>query len=602
MAEWSVGSPGGATEIAMRLDGGRLAYDVAAFGTAVVDGGALGLRRDDADLATGLELVDAGRVEAVDEPYEVLHGKQRCGRLQANRRLLGFDNARGDRIDVVLLAADDGVAFRYVMPGDGIATVTQEATSFAIAGDGRAWIQPTQAVGYAAPAYENLYANGVPIGHETEAPSWNFPALFELDGAWLLLAESDLDAGYFGGHLDNRGTGRTYRITLPQPAEGGGVGAVEPTSDLPWSLPWRVLILGQSASAVAESALVTALARPPAGDFTWVRPGRVSWSWWSEHTSPMQLDRLRDHVDLAAELGWEHTLVDANWTVHSDADIHAFVDYARLRHVGVFLWYNSGGPHNGVTERPRDRMHDPAVRAAEMDKLAGWGVAGVKVDFFHSDKQAGIDLYLGIARDAAARGLMVNFHGSTVPRGWDRTWPNVMTMEGVRGAEQYAFDAAYPQAAPWHNTILPFTRNVVGSMDYTPVTFGDQAYPHLTTDAHELALAVVFESGLQHFADSAASYRGQPAEIREFLAGVPAVWDETRFLAGRPGEYVVVARRHGDGWWVGGINGGDEARTVDLELPRGDAALVITDAGTRRELPAQLTMAPMGGFAARLGN
>ncbi len=603
--EWGLDSPGGATSITVQLEGGRLWYDVAAFENAAIAGGALGVVRRDADLTAGLELVGAGSVEEVDEAYELLHGKQRRDRLRARRRTLRFRNGSGNRLDVVLLAADDGAAFRYRMPGEGVATVIGEATEFAVATDGRAWMQPTQSPGYVAPAYENRYS-AVRVGLEPPGPGWNLPALFELDGTWLLLAESDLDAGYVGGHLVN--DGRTYRMVLPQPGEGGGVGAVEPTSVLPWMLPWRVLILGESPAAVAESNLVAALARPPAGDNSWVRPGRVSWSWWSEHDSPKDLDRLRDYVDLSAELGWEHTLIDANWDVHPEADLRELVDYARERRVGVFLWYNSGGPHNQVTEQPRDRMHDPAVRSAEMDRLEAWGVAGVKVDFFHSDKQAGIDLYLAIARDAAARRLMVNFHGSTVPRGWPRTWPNVMTMEGVAGAEQYAFDPSYPAAAPWHNTVLAFTRNVVGPMDYTPVTLDDQAHRRLTTAGHELALAVVFESGLQHLAGSAASYRAQPAAVRDYLATVPAVWHETRFLAGEPGEYVVVARRHGDDWWVAGINGGDEPRTVDLELdfaPPGDA-LLLTDGAGRDDVvtgsvrPPRIAMAARGGFALRL--
>ncbi len=596
MADWAVTSPSGDTAAEVRLVGGRLTYAVAAFGQQVLAASRLGVQLAGADLADSLDFQESTDVETVDASYEMLHGKQRQGRLHANRRTLTFRNPDGQAIDLELLAADDGVAYRYHLPGEGRATLTREVTEFAFAADGQAWIQPTQVAGTHQPAYENLYANGVPIGHAAPVPSWNMPALFQTGPVWALVAESDLDEGYVGGHLDTSG-GRTYRYTLPQAAEGNGVGAREPTSTLPWTLPWRVIVLGDTATAVAESNLVHALARPPQADFAWIRPGRVSWSWWSEHDSPRQLDRLRDSVDLAAELGWEHTLVDANWDVHDERDVRALVGSAAERGVGVFLWYNSGGPHNTVTEQPRDRMHDPATRAAELDKLAAWGVAGIKVDFFHSDKQAGIGLYLDIARDAAARRLMVNFHGSTVPRGWPRTWPNVMTMEGVAGAEQYAFRSDYPEAAAWHNTVLAFTRNVVGPMDYTPVTFGDQQFPHRTTDAHELALAVVFESGLQHFADSAASYRAQPDDVREFLRTVPASWDETRFLAGHPGEYVVVARRHRDTWWVGAINGADAARRVDLppELRPGDGDLVITDGADG------LTMAPRGGLAIRLG-
>jgi alpha-glucosidase len=287
------------------------------------------------------------------------------------------------------------------------------------------------------------------------------------------------------------------------------------------------------------------------------------------------------------------------------------VRYAAGRDVRLFLWYNSGGPHNHVTEQPRDRMHDRTVRRAELAKIAQWGVAGIKVDFFHSDKQDGIGRYLDILADAAEHRIMVNFHGCTIPRGWTRTWPHLMTMEGVRGAETYIFDEQFPAVAPRHNTILPFTRNAVGPMDYTPVTFSDNRYPHLTTPGHELALAVVFESGLLHFADSDRSYRSLLPEAAGVLSRVPAAWDETRCLTGVPGSHVVIARRRGDDWFVAGINGRSEPVAVDLdvaELADPDTAwLVLGDASRGEDLTAtsataeramSLVMASYGGFLA----
>ncbi|HYJ74421.1 MAG TPA: glycoside hydrolase family 97 catalytic domain-containing protein, partial [Kineosporiaceae bacterium] len=344
-------------------------------------------------------------------------------------------------------------------------------------------------------------------------------------------------------------------------------------------------------------------------DDGWVVPGRVSWSWWSENDSPRDLARLRDYADLAAEFGWEYSLVDANWNVHGEDDIRALVAHAAERGVRLWLWYNSGGPHNEVTEQPRDRMHEPGVRRREFAKLADWGVAGVKVDFFQSDKQDSIARYLGILEDAAEHRIMVNVHGCTIPRGWSRTWPHLLTMEAVRGAESYIFQEDFPAIAARHNTILPFTRNAVGPMDYTPVTFGDVAHPHRTTNAHELALAVVFESGLLHLADSAASYRGVRPEVAEELRRVPVVWDETRFLVGEPGRCAVVARRAGGGWWIGGINGTDGSRTLDLALPSDAGWRVVADGGGRdafavRDLPAgegrlRVELAPRGGVLAR---
>jgi hypothetical protein len=369
---------------------------------------------------------------------------------------------------------------------------------------------------------------------------------------------------------------------------------------LPWTLLWRVIVVADRAGALIESQLVNHLAAPSRlADTSWIRPGRVSWSWWSENDSPRDLSRLRDYVDLAHEFGWEYSLVDANWQVHSDEEMQGLAKYAADRGVRLFLWYNSGGPHNHVSEQPRDRMHERGVRRAELEKIAGWGVAGIKVDFFHSDKADGIARYLDILADAFDFQIMVNFHGCTIPRGWTRTWPHLMTMEGVRGAETYIFDADFPAVAPRHNTILPFTRNAIGPMDYTPVTFSDNRYPHLTTAGHELALAVVFESGLLHLADSAESYRSVPPAVRHMLSRVPVAWDETRCLAGEPGSHVVIARRSGPDWWVAGINGLPSPTTVRLDLASlsGVRWQMLGD-GDQAADAAAVTIPPYGGFLA----
>ncbi len=613
---WPVVSPDGELVLELAIGAaGTATYSVRLRDALVIAPSRLGLVRDDQAFTAGMVPIEVSPVESVDDAYELVHGKRRSIRHQARQRVVTLRGPGVGLIEFTMRVANDGVAFRYRFPEHDSRTfrVTDELTTFNFAHGGRAWIQPTQPAALAAPAYEELYANGIAIGHGASIPSWNMPALFQTGDHWVLLAEADLGPGYFGGHLGSHPHGWEYRIVLPQVAEGGGVGEVQPESALPWQMPWRVIMVGDDLAAIVESSLVTSLSTPskvaPTG---WIRPGRVSWSWWSDHNSPRDLDALRTYVDLAVEFGWEHTLIDANWQLHDEAAIRALVAEAAARGVGVFLWYNSGGPHNHVPEQPRDRMVDTHVRRAEMARLAEWGVAGIKVDFFHSDKQAGIELYLSILRDAAEYELMVNFHGSTVPRGWERTWPHLMAMEAVAGAEQYAFRPEFPTAAPPQNTILPFTRNVVGAMDYTPVTIGDQQFPHLTTAAHELALAVVFESGLLHLADSAASYRSLPAEVRDYLSAVPAAWDETRLVDGEPGRYVVMARRNGDRWFVAGINGTGEPLPVDVALdfadPRG-SGVVIADGEGRDDVivgnhdgdALAVTLAPCGGFVLQSG-
>jgi len=265
-------------------------------------------------------------------------------------------------------------------------------------------------------------------------------------------------------------------------------------------------------------------------------------------------------------VGWEYALFDANWNAMESGSIADVIAHAKQKNVGLLLWYNSGGPHNDVTEAPRDRMTTHEQRVKEFQQLKAWGVKGVKVDFWQSDKQDRIAQYRDLLKDAADFQLMVDFHGSTIPRGWQREFPNLIGMEAVAGAEQYKFREDYAAKAPWLNTVLPFTRNVAGPMDYTPVTFSDAKYPHQTTNAHELALSVVFENPIQHFADSVESYRAQPDAVKTFLKQVPTAWDETRVLSGEPGQTLVIARRSGNAWYVGGINGQDVPATARVTL------------------------------------
>ncbi len=593
---------------------GELSYFVRLDGRPVLQSSRLGLRRADQDFST-VTVVAISPAAAVTEEYSLLYGKRRSQLSHATQSTIHCRAPGGAPLDIDLRAYDDGVAFRYRFPNHSSAlhTVTEELTSFNFAVAGRAWIQEHDLPGWATPAYEAAYQSGITIGTPTDMASWNLPALFETGDTWVLLAEADLSPAYFGAHLGNPDD-REYRIFTPHPEEGMGIGSIEPHSPLPWVTPWRVVVVGDTLAAIVETDLITHLSPPSRiEDTSWIHPGRVSWSWWSDRSSPQALDRVEPFVDLAAELGWEYTLLDAHWSVHPDEAIERFVSSAREKGVGVWLWYNSGGPNNEVMEQPRDRMYEPEIRRAEFAKLKTWGVAGVKVDFFHSDKQAGIQLYWDILADAAEQEIMVNLHGCTVPRGWRRTWPHLMTMEGVRGAEQYGFDEHFPEVAVWHNTILPFTRNVVGPMDYTPVTFGDFLFPHHTTNGHELALAVVYESGLQHYADGVESYRGTPVYVQELLRDVPAAWDETRFVDGYPGEFVVLARRIDSRWYLAGINGLKETRTLDLPLEfltEPSTALIVTDAedGTWRSESGsfepsdrlELTMHAAGGFLARL--
>ena len=631
--DWQIESPGQVICATIALDdlgslegyshGTRLYYRVdrrSPQGTVpVLPFSPLGITRSDQVFVEGLKPLGATEVRLVDETYRLVHGKRRECSVKANRQTLTFQNEAGAKLELEFHVGDDGVAFRYRFPekSDETCTVLSESTGFTIPKEARAWIQPYQESSQWTPSYEDFYQNGIPAGTTSPVEAgWCLPALFQLkgDSAWVLLAEAGVDGAYCGTRLASEAPGGRYQVRFPDLDEGNGVGPVEPSSTLPWTTPWRAVLVGQTLDTVVRSTMVTDLCPSCAiEDTSWIKPGRAAWSWWSDHDSPRDYQKQIEFIDLAADMGWEYYLVDANWTLMDGGDVRQMARYADSKGVGLLLWYNSGGEHNFVTEKPRGTLLHPEIRDFEFSLLKEWGVKGIKVDFFQSDKQNMMAYYLDILRDAAKHELMINFHGCTAPRGWSRTWPNLMSMEAVKGAECYTFASEYPEKAPWHNTILPFTRNVVGPMDYTPCTFSDDKYPHITTNAHELALSIVFESGWLHLADRVAAYRGLPEGPKQFLRDVPVVWDETRVVGAEPGELAVIARRNGSTWYVGGINGKKEAADVAVDLGflgSGKHQLeLIADGRDARSFgeksmvvqsdsPVRISVRPFGGFVA----
>ncbi len=622
---WSVTSPDGQIVLTLRLQAqpaqSSLAYEVRCAGEPVVDPSPLGIARRDQPFDAGLTFKTASPVAAHDSAYRLLHGKRREVRDHYNGQVLEFENPAGARLELHLRAYDDGVAFRYRFPEQDheVHTVLEEETGFQLPKGSRVWAMPFDEPNKYNPAYENFWQDAIAAG--TPSPThagWTFPLLFHTPGnRWGLITEAALDGTYCGGRLASLAPGGLYKIRFPEPGEGNDTGTVEPSSTLPWATPWRLIVAGTSPGTIVETMLVESL-NPPSvvTDTSWIKPGRVSWSWLFDPDSPQDGSKLRKFVDLAADMDWEYTLVDANWDIMRNGTIHDLIAHAASRNVGVMLWYNSGGAHNIVTERPRGMMDLRAVRRYEFERLAKWGVKGVKIDFFQSDKQDVIRLYHEILQDAADYRILVNFHGCTLPRGWSRTYPHLMTMEAVRGEENYQFEPRFPAYAPRHNATLPFTRNAVGPMDYTPVMLRDNNNPLVTTPGHEIALAVVFESSLLHFAGGPEEYLSLPEIPRRFLRSIPVVWDETCYLAGEPGQYVALARRSGTTWYVGGINGRAQPLPLDLDLVAlGEGpwkATLIEDGAEPRSLASRhldiasgrrlrLTLPPHGGFTATLG-
>lgn len=609
--QMTIKSPNGKVEFSMKLESGILYYTVSLEDSVLLDNSPLGIDRKDEIFTRNLILVSQKNTK-VEEQYQLKAGKQLMCSSRANETDFTFKNQSGKTIIIQVRVYDEGVAFRYVFPekSDKTYSIAVENTGFKLPLDGKAWIMPYDTVSMYTPSYETFYTNGAAIG--TVSPNkegWSFPALFQVKNKWVLITESGLTENYCASHLQPNPIEGLYQIRFPEKTEALGLFSEFPTYTLPWIMPWRVIVVGNTCGEILESSLVTHLAEPSKiKDADWIKPGKASWSWWSDHDSPRNFESLKSFVDLSSKMGWEYSLVDANWDIMKGGDVRGLIDYAQKRNIGIWLWYNSGGKINKVTERPRDIMFDPVKRKAEFAKLQSWGVKGVKIDFFQSDKQAVIKLYLDILRDAANNNIMINFHGCTLPRGWQRTYPNLLSMEAVRGAENYGYDVNYPQKAVWHNTIYPFTRNVVGSMDYTPVTLSNQKYPHLTSYAYELALAIVFESGVVHFADKVESYMAMNNDCKQLLENIPVTWDETKLIAGEPGKYVVLARRKGSKWYIGGINGQSNSQKVSLNLSSYKLTKIIEDRNNGKDLGSrkiedptktiEIVMNKFGGFVA----
>jgi len=578
--DWTVSSPDGTLEVALKwvepatedLDAGKTSvqYSLNRDNRALLDWSPLGLETSEGDFRTGLT-VTSSTTESVEDAYSAVHGKRRERLHRANTLTLSATDAEGSPLEITFRAADDGVAFRYTLSAPEETTVLSEASGFDIAGGDRAWMTPYDMGGALFGGSYEQVPQSVATGAPTDASGWAYPALFEVgESDWLLITEAELTGDYCGTRLHESPDGNRYQVRFPRYGEGMGVGSEFPTTTGPFNTPWRVLMAGEL-NTIVESTLVEDLSAPSLiDDPSWIRPGIAAWSWFSQYTGGPDLQR--EYIDFAAELGWEHVLIDEGWDRWSESDtvVPALIEEAAAEGVGIFLWYNSGGEHNLNPGTPRDQMLDPALRDTAMAKISGWGAAGIKVDFFESDKQDRIQQYLDIAADAAAHKLMVNYHGATLPRGWSRTYPNLMTHEAVHGAEYYETPIEGPR--PIDNVRFAFTRNVVGPMDYTPLTFAAAHEEVSTSYAHQLALAVVFESGIQHFADRGDSnpdmgFRKLFADfpfVQEALMAVPAAWEETLLVDGHPDSHIVLARRAGETWYVGGINGTDAELAISF--------------------------------------
>ena len=544
----------------------------------------------------------------VKDDYQMLEGK----RLHCTNEANEYQAPIGSNAKIVIRLYNDGIAFRYEYIKLENQKQPEEHTVYLIPEGTKRWfMQWTE-------AYEGFFPQTTtykvkPIrtssGVSTSADGWNnrwgYPALLEpVEGVFALISEANIERRQSASCLYN--DGERYSVVAAE-------NDLNLSGD--WHTPWRVVIIGKLADIV-ESTLVTDVSEPSQlKDTNWIKPGVVSWIYWANNHGSNDYNIIKKYVDMAVVLKLPYVLIDAEWdemdkiASNEGKTIEDAVAYANAKGIKPMIWYNSSVGWIDGAPGPKFRLNKPEDREKEFAWCEKIGVAGVKIDFFSGDNQMNMDYCLDLLESAARHHLLVNFHGAPIPRGWQKTWPNLLSTEGVYGAEWYNNVPTFTDKAASHNTTLPFTRNVIGPMDYTPCAFSDSQHPHITSLAHELALTVLYESGLQHLADRPESFLAQPKEVQDFLGQLPTVWDETRYVSGYPGESAVLARRSGNTWYVAGINGKDDPQILKTDLGfigKGSVQMFVDDASgkwqisTISKLPSQVECQPRGGFVMKI--
>lgn len=605
-------------------DAGELYYSLYYYNKQVLESSKLGIKRTDADFTQNLVWQSASMPKTIKEHYTILHGKKKNCTYQANERIIKLMNKTRQMMHFVIRVSNDGMAFQYVFPGNtkDVYSIKEEATEFNFLASATAFLQPNMEskTGWnqTQPSYEEHYKIEIPVN--TNAPNqsgWVLPALFKSNEHWISITEASVDTNYCGSRLQQYSTDGVYKIGFPQSTEGIDDQPVYPNSTLPWFTPWRVITVSDRLNKIIESTHGLDLAAPSAYTVNdWLKPGKASWSWIMFKDGSINYDMQVRYIDFAAAMHWNYCLIDVNWDRRIGYDkIRQLASYAAAKNVKLLLWYNSAGNWNTVNfYTPRNKLLSRASRIQEFKLLQEMGIGGIKVDFFPGDGQSAMKYYIDILKDAAQYKLAVNFHGSTYPRGWSRTYPNLVTMEAIKGQEFVTFNQQDANMQAVHCTVLPFTRNAFDPMDFTPVNLsGIPGIKRRTSNGFELALSVLFLSGIQHYAESDSGMLKQPSFVVDYMKQVPNTWDDVKFIDGYPGKYVVIARKAGNEWYIAGINAQKQSARIQIKLSdftsKEKQGWIIIDESESNQVVQQpisnnriqtIDIKPNGGFVMKL--
>ena len=627
----TVSSPNKQLIVTVGVADGKPVYAVTYNNKTMLENSPLGLITNEGDFSTGIKYI-AREDTTIDKNYTQAKIKKSQVHYVANQLTCNFENAQQRKMKIVFRVSDNDIAFRYELATMGerfSCVVEKEATGYKFPASTTTFLSPMMApmTGFArtAPSYESGYQADAPmISTNFRNEGFVFPGLFHVgNNGWVLLSETGVNSLYCGSHLSDcsKETG-TYTVEYPNPKQNNGFGSSGAALSLPGVTPWRTITVGETLKPIVETTIPFDVVEPLYEPSRIYKFGKATWSWIVWQDQSMNYDDQVKYIDLAAALKWEYILMDALWDTNIGKDkMKQLIKYANAKKVDVLLWYNSNGTVNDAPQGPRNKMNTSVERKKEMQWLRDAGVKGLKVDFFGGDKQETMRLYEDILSDANDYGLMIDFHGATLPRGWERMYPNYIGSEAVLASEMLIFSQGVRNTEAFNATLHPFIRNAVGNMEFGGVLLNkfltknnQNGNKRLTTDAFQLATAILFQNPVQMFGLTPNNLTDVPAFEIDFMKKVPTTWDETTFIDGYPGKYVIIARRQGSKWYVAGANAGVEPLKLTLKLPMlsGKKTQLYNDDAAKAPYTKEVTIAgsgayeveiqPSGGFVLKQNN
>lgn len=617
-------SPDGKLNLQFHVVEGQPQYSVEYEGKTILEQSPLGIVTNEGDFSTNLTY-KSHQTTSVEKNYTQDKIKQSHIRYEANKMVVSLEDAKQRGLNIEFQVSNNNVAFRYELPQWGerrACVVEKEATGFKLPESTTTFLSPMMgamgAFARTSPSYESGYTNDEPVGKPTHGNlGYVFPGLFRIgDDGWALISETGVTSQYCASHLSDGTREGLYHVAFPDMRQNNGFGSNGAQLSLPGFTPWRTITVGSSLKPIVETTIPFDLVEPlyePSREYQY---GRGTWSWIVWQDQSMNWNDQVKYIDLAAEMGYEYILIDALWDTNIGYEkMEELISYANSKNVDVFLWYNSNGGFNDAPQGPRNRLSSSIARKEEMKWLKKVGVKGLKVDFFGGDKQETMRFYEDILSDANDYGLMIIFHGCTLPRGWERMYPNFVGSEAVLASEMLIFSQDVREKEAFYATLHPFIRNSVASMEFGGVFMNkflnrgnSRGQQRLTTDVFQIATGILFQNPVQMFALTPNNLTDAPATLINFMKEIPTTWNETLYIDGYPGKYSVIARRHGEQWYIAGVNALEEPLELELSLPMvaGKKVSIYSDNSNREAVvnsskinhngKVKVTLLPRGGF------